>query len=137
MKTTRIAVYGSLRSDLGYRANHGVIGRHIGDNATFVGLDKIRGFNLYPVAGVSFPGIKRGANEDAVVVEVYDVTDIALRDVQSLEGYRPGSKYNNFYDEVDAESDEYGTTRAYLYMPDVEGLSAIENGDWKEYITNN
>ena len=135
MKTTRIAVYGSLRSDLGYRANHGVIGRHIGTNATFVGLDEIKGFNLYPVAGVSFPGIKRGANNDTVVVEVYDVTETALRDVQSLEGYTPGSSYNHFYDEVDAESGNFGTTRTYLYVPDVEGMQHIPNGDWRDYLT--
>lgn len=133
-KTTRISVYGSLLSGLG---NHRVIGRHIGENATFVGEDVIRGFNLYPVAGTSFPGIKRGHENDSVVVEVYDVTDVALSNVQALEGYNPNREHNNFYDEVDAESDEYGPTRAYLYMPDVDGLPVIEGGDWRRYRDDN
>lgn len=132
MSKTRIAVYGSLLSGLG---NHGVLGRHIPNgDAELVGTTNIKGFNLYPVAGRSFPGINRGTPDDKVVVEVYDVNDNALANVRALEGYRVGGR-NTFYDEVDAVTDSGYTARVYLYVQDVtNSLPIVPSGDWRTYL---
>lgn len=130
---TKIGVYGSLLSGLG---NHGVIGRHVtAGNATLVGEDSITGFTLHPVAGVSFPGIKRGSTSDVVDVEVYLVNDMALANVRALEGYNP-SRTPTFYDEVKAQSSNNGEIDVYLYVRSTS-TPAIPSGSWRNYLQNN
>lgn len=126
---TIISVYGSLLAGLG---NHGVISQYIRTGeAKFIADDKIKGFDLYAVS--SFPGIKRSADTNKLVnVEVYEVEDRALASVRMLEGYREGGS-NTFYDEIDVETENNGTVRAYLYMPDVYPQDLVEDGNWMKY----
>lgn len=127
-----ISVYGSLLTELG---NHRVLGRHVtSGNASLVGKDEILGFKLYPVAGRSFPGVKRtSVSTDRVKVEVYNVNAEALASVRALEGYRVGGR-NTFYDEVVAETVNHGNVSVYKYVPEIGNMEAIENGDWKSYL---
>jgi gamma-glutamylcyclotransferase (GGCT)/AIG2-like uncharacterized protein YtfP len=130
MSKTRIAVYGSLLSGLG---NHGTLAQHMHrDGAvTFVGEDRIKGFDLYAVS--SFPGIKKAYSmHKSVQVEIYDVDDRALASVRALEGYNPGG-HNTFYDEIDAITHNHGTVRAYLYMMDLHNAPHVKDGNWRPY----
>ena len=127
---TRIGVYGSLLSGL---YNHEVLGQYLptGD-AKFIRNDKIKGFQLYRVS--SFPGIKYSRDENETVdVEIYDVSDRALRSVRSLEGYHPGEN-NYFYDEVDAKTESGETIKVYLYVPEVTIGSRIKDGNWRNAV---
>lgn len=117
-----IAVYGSLREGLG---NHRIIA-----DATFLGeITTTPTYSLFSLGG--FPGLKR-TGSTAVVMEVYEVSDEVLTRVNRLEGYDPDREVNNFYDRFEIET-IYGTAYCYEYVPGVEALVEVEEGDWKAF----
>jgi len=129
-ETTKIGVYGSLLSGLG---NHGLLRYEMDTgNARLIGNDKIKGFKLYAIS--SFPGIKRSESEESEVkVEVCEVNNRALDSVRSLEGYNPYIDKNNFYDEIQTQTEDHGEISVYLYMPTVRPENLVEHGDWREF----
>lgn len=121
-----ISVYGSLRKELG---NHEY---HLG-KANYLGTFNTEPvYNLHSLGG--FPGLKEKGNT-SVVMEVYEVNEIEAYNIDRLEGYRPGSKNNTFYDKKDIET-PWGTASVYIYVSELPKSSIVESGDWKEYKNN-
>lgn len=117
-----IAVYGSLRKDLG---NHRLI-----KDSTYKGEFKTNPvYSLYSLGG--FPGLKEGG-ETSVVVEVYEVDATTASNVDALEGYYPGREAT-FYDKVNIDT-PWGTAGIYIYVPNVSERHKVESGDWKEFL---
>lgn len=88
-----ILVYGTLRSGFGLNA---VLRR---SGAAYVGLDSIRGMEMYHLGG--FPMICASDDPEATIHgEVYRVDDATLADLDSIEGFRSEGHPHNHYDRV-------------------------------------
>lgn len=125
MNKILVAVYGSLRKNMG---NHRLL-----ENANYLGEFKTEPiFSLYSLGG--YPGLKENG-ETSVTMEVYEVTPEEARRVDNLEGYTPGSKYNDFYDKIFINT-PYGEAGTYIYVPSVNQRTLVESGNWKLFKNN-
>lgn len=123
MNKNLVAVYGSLRNELG---NNPVIQS---PNTVFLGAFESKPeYSLYDLG--YYPGLKENG-ETSVVMEVFEVDDeVALR-VDRLEGYSP-DREATFYDKKSIET-PFGIASVYIYVPQVDQRNLVESGDWKEY----
>jgi len=122
MKKILVAVYGSLRQDMG---NHRLL-----ENANYLGEFKTEPvFSLYSLGG--YPGLKENG-KTSITMEVYEVTPEQARRVDALEGYNPESSNNTFYDKIFIDT-PYGKAGTYIYVPNTNRLTLVESGDWREY----
>lgn len=118
-----VAVYGSLRKDMG---NHRII-----ENAPRQDDGVIRDrFRMVSLGG--FPGLLKSANENTdIVVEVYEVTNEAqAQSLDYLEGYP--SFYNR---EVVELADGRECWVYFLEGPQYATAPMVDSGDWKQYRT--
>jgi len=121
MKKNLIAVYGSLRKEMG--------NDYILKNAKYLGefkTDPI--FSLYSLG--SYPGLKENGST-SVVMEVYEVDNLTAQRVDSLEGYSADSPAT-FYDKIPINT-PYGEASVYTYVNNIPQDRLVESGDWKEY----
>ena len=128
---TTVAVYGSLRQGMG---NHRVMERAGGE---YLHTTLVNGFGLYPYAGTGFPAV--GQLEGAkTIVELYEVDDVGLSRLDSLEGFREGSS-NNFYERMEVTTELGDTAMIYYHTDIAPDLAAklIEHGDWCQYVEDN
>src|SRR5690554_5011492 len=125
MSKNLVAVYGSLRSDLG---NHRIIKN--GSKTELLGTFTTEPiYTLYSLGG--FPGLKKDG-ETAVTVEVYEVDNETAYLIDCLEGYHP-DKPATFYDKEYIQT-PWGNAGIYIYVNDLEGKApVVESGDWKKY----
>lgn len=121
-KKNLIAVYGSLRKNLG---NHYLI-----ENSEYLGNFKSNPeFSLYSLGG--FPGLKENG-KTSVEMEVYAVNDAVANNVDALEGYSP-NRVATFYDKKPIDT-PYGEASVYIYVNDIPEDRLVKSGDWKEFL---
>lgn len=121
MKKTLIAVYGSLRKNMG-NDHYLKDSKYLGDFQTKPE------FSLYSLG--FYPGLKTGGNT-SVTMEVYEVDEKTSERVDRLEGYTPGEKAT-FYDKIPIET-PYGEASVYIYVNDIPEERLVESGDWKAF----
>lgn len=125
-KEILVAVYGSLRKDLG--------NSHYLKDQEFVGqFDTLPIYSMHSLG--SFPGLlKNGVT--SVVMEVYKVNQLCLSKIDSLEGYSESSCSNNYYEREEIIT-PYGKAYTYFYNTgssnSLGNSSLVKNGDWKEF----
>jgi gamma-glutamylcyclotransferase (GGCT)/AIG2-like uncharacterized protein YtfP len=121
-----VAVYGSLRKGL---HNHGVLA-----NSELLGMfDSDPIYDMYSVCG-SYPGILKDGNT-SIKMEVYLVNSEVSKNLDQLEGYRPGHEHFNHYNKIEIQT-PFGKANTYLYNRTAKGLEKVESGDWFSYKTN-
>jgi gamma-glutamylaminecyclotransferase len=108
--TTRVAVYGTLKSGFG---NSGLL-----DDQEFVGQGVTSDYYPLEVEGLPYLHDIKGEGEQ-VVVEVYDVTSECLQRLDRLEGHP------SFYKRqvISISLDDWRKTRAWVYFIQNRGLS--------------
>lgn len=112
----RIAVYGTLKKGFG---NNSLL-----RNEVFVRNDTVSGFDMYSLGG--FPGIIPSPEaKTPVVVEVYDVSEHALKRLDMLEGHP------HFYERTKVTLDSGDEASLYIYRHEVNHLNKVESGNWK------
>jgi gamma-glutamylcyclotransferase (GGCT)/AIG2-like uncharacterized protein YtfP len=121
MKKTLIAVYGSLRKEMG---NDDLLStsEYLGD------FETKPEFSLYSLG--FYPGLKTGG-KTSVTMEVYEVDEKTAERVDRLERYTPGGN-NTFYDKIPIET-PYGEASVYIYVNDIPKEKLVESGDWKAF----
>jgi gamma-glutamylcyclotransferase (GGCT)/AIG2-like uncharacterized protein YtfP len=121
MEKTLIAVYGSLRKNMG--------NDHLLSTSEYLGDFQTKPeFSLYSLG--YYPGLKTGGNT-SVTMEVYEVDEKTAERVDRLEGYTPGEKAT-FYDKIPIET-PYGEASVYIYVNDIPQERLVESGDWKAF----
>ena len=124
MNKNLIAVYGSLRKDMG--------NDHLLSDSLYLGTFKsVPEFSLYSLG--YYPGLKTNGNI-SVVMEVYEVNDKVAQRIDNLEGYNP-NKPATFYDKIPIET-PWGTASVYIYVNDIPKERLVESGDWKQFKNN-
>jgi len=119
----KVAVYGSLRKGL---HNHGLL-----KDATFLGSERIKGFNMHSLGSFPFVTTRGATSESEITIEVYEVTPAEFRRLDMLEGYP------SFYDRMLVQT-SYG--QAWIYFIDQDGsYSTVQNervqdGDWYKFL---
>ena len=77
-----------------------------------------------------YPGLKLNGNT-SVVMEAYEVDEETLKNLNRLEGYRPGEKAT-FYDRIEINT-PWGKAFTYIYVNELSKDSIVESGDWVMY----
>lgn len=117
-----IAVYGTLRK--------GLNNDYLLKNAEYIG--KYETLPEYKMVDLGqYPGLLNNGTT-SITMEVYEIDDITLGEVDSLEGYVPGNSTHTFYERVIIET-PFGQGYTYLYKGNRDGADIVELGDWKEY----
>ena len=119
MKKYLVAVYGSLR-------------RGMGNHQYYLSSSEYKGtFSTepeYTLHSLSYyPGLKLDGNT-SIVMEVYEVDEETLKNLNRLEGYRPGET-STFYDRIKINT-PWGKAFTYIYVNKLSKESIIESGDW-------
>lgn len=117
--TQRIAVYGTLRQTL---ENHERLA-----HAEFLGYETLYDIRCFDLGW--FPGAKCWPSEQGVVCEVYAVNDRTLRNLDSLEGYRPQQPERSTYVRK-ALNTRFGEAWLYEYQGKVENCPEVQ-----DYVT--
>lgn len=122
-----IAVYGSLRKDLGNYHAHLKSSKYIGVFETNP---------IYTLKSLgSFPAlIKDGST--SIVMEVFRVDDETMTSIDRLEGYQKNGGSNHY--EKETIKTPYGDAFIYFYGdPErIKDAPVVLSGDWKEYLKN-
>ena len=126
MKKYLVAVYGSLR-------------RGMGNHQYYLSSSEYKGtFSTepeYTLHSLSYyPGLKLDGNT-SIVMEVYEVDEETLKNLNILEGYRPGEK-STFYDRIEINT-PWGRAFTYIYVNKLSKDSIVESGDWCEFKNKN
>lgn len=119
MKKYLVAVYGSLR-------------RGMGNHQYYLSSSEYKGtFSTepeYTLHSLSYyPGLKLDGNT-SIVMEVYEVDEETLKNLNRLEGYRPGET-STFYDRIEINT-PWGRAFTYIYVNKLSKESIVESGDW-------
>ena len=122
MKKYLVAVYGSLR-------------RGMGNHQYYLSSSEYKGaFSTepeYTLHSLSYyPGLKLDGNT-SIVMEVYEVDEETLKNLNRLEGYRPGET-STFYDRIEINT-PWGKAFTYIYVNPLPKESIVESGDWCKY----
>ena len=122
MKKYLVAVYGSLR-------------RGMGNHQYYLSSSEYKGtFSTepeYTLHSLSYyPGLKLDGNT-SIVMEVYEVDEETLKNLNRLEGYRPGET-STFYDRIEINT-PWGKAFTYIYVNPLPKESIVESGDWVMY----
>ena len=121
MKKNLIAVYGSLRKNMG--------NDHLLSTSKYLGEFKTKPeFSLYSLG--YYPGLKTNGNT-SVTMEVYAVDDTVAERIDRLEGYTPNGN-NTFYDKIPIET-PYGEANVYIYVNNIPEERLVESGNWKAF----
>ena len=124
MKKYLVSVYGSLRSGMG---NHHYYLSNSNYKGTFPTEPE---YTLHSLS--AYPGLKLNGNT-SVVMEVYEVDEDTLKNLNRLEGYRPGET-STFYDRIEIDT-PWGKAFTYIYVNKLSKDSIVESGDWVKYKT--
>ena len=120
-----VSVYGSLRREMG---NHNYYLSNSEYKGTFTTEPE---YTLHSLS--AYPGLKLNGNY-SVVMEVYEVDEEVLKNLNRLEGYRPGDKAT-FYDRIEINT-PWGKAFTYIYVNELSKDSIVESGDWVEFKKN-
>ena len=117
-----VSVYGSLRKTM---SNH----QYYLSNSEYKGTFSTE--PEYTLHSLSYyPGLKLDGNT-SIVMEVYEVDEETLKNLNRLEGYRPGET-STFYDRIKI-STPWGKAFTYIYVNKLSKESIVESGDWVKY----
>jgi len=120
----KVAVYGSLLKGL---HNH----NYYLKNAKYIGeFDSDPDYTLYDLG--QYPGLKRKGNT-SIRMEVYEVDNIQLNKIDTLEGYHPQNKDSSHYNRFEIDT-PYGKAYSYEYNPKVNSITKVLSGDWKDHF---
>ena len=122
MKKYLVAVYGSLRSGMG---NHQY---YLSDSEYKGTFSTEPEYTLHSLS--YYPGLKLDGNT-SIVMEVYEVDEETLKNLNRLEGYRPGET-STFYDRIEINT-PWGRAFTYIYVNELSKDSIVESGDWVMY----
>ena len=122
MKKYLVAVYGSLRKKQSNYEYHLSSSEYKGTFSTEPE------YTLHSLT--CYPGLKLNGNH-SVVMEVYEVDEDTLKNLNRLEGYRPGEKAS-FYDRIEINT-PWGKAFTYIYVNELSKDSIVESGDWCEF----
>ena len=114
-----VSVYGSLRKTMG---NHNYYLLNSEYKGTFTTEPE---YTLHSLS--AYPGLKQNGNH-SVVMEVYEVDEDTLKNLNRLEGYRPGET-STFYDRIEIDT-PWGKAFTYIYVNELSKDSIVESGDW-------
>ena len=114
-----VSVYGSLRKTMG---NHNYYLLNSEYKGTFTTEPE---YTLHSLS--AYPGLKLNGNT-SVVMEVYEVDEDTLKNLNRLEGYRPGET-STFYDRIEIDT-PWGKAFTYIYVNELSKDSIVESGDW-------
>ena len=122
MKKYLVSCYGSLRRGMG---NHKYYLSESEYKGTFTTEPE---YTLHSLS--AYPGLKQNGNH-SVVMEVYEVDEDTLKNLNRLEGYRPGET-STFYDRIEIDT-PWGKAFTYIYVNELSKDSIVESGDWCEF----
>ena len=122
MKKYLVSCYGSLRRGMG---NHQYYLSESEYKGTFTTEPE---YTLHSLS--AYPGLKLNGNT-SVVMEVYEVDEDTLKNLNRLEGYRPGET-STFYDRIEINT-PWGKAFTYIYVNKLSKDSIVESGDWVKY----
>ena len=117
-----VSCYGSLRRGMG---NHHYYLSNSNYKGTFPTEPE---YTLHSLS--AYPGLKLNGNT-SVVMEVYEVDEDTLKNLNRLEGYRPGEPAT-FYDRIEIDT-PWGKAFTYIYVNELSKDSIVESGDWCEF----
>ena len=117
-----VSCYGSLRRGMG---NHHYYLSNSNYKGTFPTEPE---YTLHSLS--AYPGLKQNGNQ-SVVMEVYEVDEETLKNLNRLEGYRPGET-STFYDRIEIDT-PWGKAFTYIYVNELSKDSIVESGDWCKY----
>lgn len=124
-----VAVYGSLMKGL---HNHDY---YLKGKSEYIGQFQTEPkFTLISLK--SFPGLLPNGST-SITMEVYDVDDIVLKDLDSLEGYRENSIESSYYIRKKMKT-PYGEAYYYEYNIKTHSLpkkEIVTSGNWKTHST--
>ena len=119
-----VSVYGSLRKTM---SNH----QYYLSSSEYKGTFSTE--PEYTLHSLSYyPGLKLDGNT-SIVMEVYEVDEETLKNLNRLEGYRPGET-STFYDRIKINT-PWGKAFTYIYVNELSKESIVESGDWVLYKT--
>ena len=119
-----VSIYGSLRKTM---SNH----QYYLSSSEYKGTFSTE--PEYTLHSLSYyPGLKLNGNT-SVVMEVYEVDEDTLKNLNRLEGYRPGET-STFYDRIEIDT-PWGKAFTYIYVNELSKESIVESGDWVLYKT--
>ena len=114
-----VSIYGSLRKTM---SNH----QYYLSSSEYKGTFSTE--PEYTLHSLSYyPGLKLDGNT-SIVMEVYEVDEETLKNLNRLEGYRPGEKAS-FYDRIEIDT-PWGKAFTYIYVNPLPKESIVESGDW-------
>jgi len=120
-----IFVYGTLLK--------GLERSYVLDDSELIGDAVAGGVQLYDLG--YYPGIKR--SDGAVIGELYDVDDITLKTLDTIEGFDSNNINNSLYHRSEIRIIAPSTTIpvfSYLYNLQVDDKMLIEDGDYRNYL---
>ena len=119
MKKYLVGVYGSLRKSMSNYQYYLSSSEYKGTFSTEP---------EYTLHSLSYyPGLKLDGNT-SIVMEVYEVDEETLKNLNRLEGYRPGET-STFYDRIKINT-PWGKAFTYIYVNKLSKESIVESGDW-------
>ena len=122
MKKYLVGVYGSLRKSMSNYQYYLSSSEYKGTFSTEP---------EYTLHSLSYyPGLKLDGNT-SIVMEVYEVDEETLKNLNRLEGYRPGET-STFYDRIKINT-PWGKAFTYIYVNELSKDSIVESGDWCEF----
>ncbi len=113
----RVLVYGTLRRGQG---NHTLIG----EAPLIRTVTLSEGYCMVDLG--HFPGLVRCDTRDQVTLELYEVSNSALRDMDWLEGHP------DYYERVEVELED-GAAWVYVLPGEYLSRPVIECGDWVQH----
>ena len=117
-----VSVYGSLRKTM---SNH----QYYLSSSEYKGTFSTE--PEYTLHSLSYyPGLKLDGNT-SIVMEVYEVDEETLKNLNRLEGYRPGET-STVYDRIKINT-PWGKAFTYIYVNELSKESIVESGDWCKY----
>jgi gamma-glutamylcyclotransferase (GGCT)/AIG2-like uncharacterized protein YtfP len=109
-----VAVYGSLRKGMG---NHGLLQS---DEVTFLGTERVSGFDMYSMGG--FPFITPAQGE--IRIELYKVGHATMLRLDRLEGYP------SFYDRKLIQTSKGQAWIYFIVGKNLSNYEKVQSGDW-------
>jgi gamma-glutamylcyclotransferase (GGCT)/AIG2-like uncharacterized protein YtfP len=115
----KVFVYGTLRKG---ESNH-----HIIEGCTYLGTTVLKDYSMI---SMGFYPAAIPVSGGRIVGEVYEVCDLVMEDLDSLEGYNPRSPETSMYDRHIVKT-EFGESWIYVYNSFIDVTNEDLFCDWK------
>ena len=122
----KVVVYGTLRKG---QRNH----YYLRDEKFIGEFESEPVFSLYAVS--TYPGLIQNGNT-SVKMEVYEVDELKMKQLDTLEGYSGKVSSHNLYERKNMIT-PFGMAKVYLYNQTYKKTPLITSGDWVDYNSLN